>query len=117
MRIRIAVTVGQTCREVERSVLEGWLQLKGADFEKFIFDICDWSLEAARGPKGGMVVIPVNKENEAKSSVARENVSFDRKFLPFVFLLVWRERMTIWLTFFSNEEFSRVVRRAYEQPA
>ena len=24
MRVRIAVTVGQSCREVERGVLEGW---------------------------------------------------------------------------------------------
>jgi translation initiation factor 3 subunit K len=82
MRVRIAVTVGQSCREVERPVLESWLQLKGQDFEKFISDICGWGLDSSRGGKGGMVVIPVNKENEAKSSVVRENVQFDRKFHP-----------------------------------
>ncbi len=27
MRVRIAVTVGQSCREVERGVLEGWCML------------------------------------------------------------------------------------------
>jgi translation initiation factor 3 subunit K len=81
MRVRIAVTVGMSCREVERTVLEGWLQLKGADFEKFIREICGWGLDTTReGVKGGMVVIPVNKENEAKGTVARENVQFDRKF-------------------------------------
>ena len=80
MRVRIAVTVGQSCREVERAVLESWLQLKGQDFEKFISDICGWGLDNTRGPKGGMVVIPVNKENEAKGTVVRENVQFDRMF-------------------------------------
>ena len=79
MRVRIAVTVGQSCREVERSVLESWLQLKGPEFEKFISDICGWGLDTTRGGKGGMIVIPVNKENEAKSSVLRENVQFDRE--------------------------------------
>lgn len=78
MRVRIAVTVGQSCREVERGVLEGWLQLKGSEFDKFISDICGWGLDTTRGGKGGMVVVPVNKENEAKSSIVRENVSFER---------------------------------------
>lgn len=81
MRVRIAVTVGQSCREVERAVLESWLQLKGQDFDKFISDICGWGLdiESINGGKGGTVVIPVNKENEAKGTVVRENVQFDRK--------------------------------------
>ena len=80
MRVRIAVTVGQSCREVERAVLESWLKLKGQDFERFISDICGWGLDGAspRGGRGGMVVIPVNKENEAKGTVVRENVQFDR---------------------------------------
>ena len=81
MRVRIAVTVGQSCREVERAVLESWLQLKGQEFEKFISDICGWGLDSgiSKGGKGGMIIIPVNKENEAKGSVLRENVHFDRK--------------------------------------
>ena len=80
MRVRIAVTVGQSCREVERAVLEGWLQLKGQDFERFISDICGWGLDNTRESKGRMVAIPVNKENEAKGTVVRENVQFDRRF-------------------------------------
>ena len=82
MRVRIAVTVGQSCREVERTVLESWLQLKGSEFERFISDICGWGLESTstRGGRGGMVIIPVNKENEAKGTVVRETVQFDRKF-------------------------------------
>lgn len=81
MRVRIAVTVGQSCREVERAVLESWLRLKGQDFEKFIADICGWGLDPMRpgAGKDAMVIIPVNKENEAKGTVLRENVQFDRK--------------------------------------
>ena len=78
MRIRIAVTIGQSCREVERGVLEGWLQLRGQDFERFITDICGWGIDDTTGVKG-TVMIPVNKENEAKGTVVRENVQFDRK--------------------------------------
>lgn len=81
MRVRIAVTVGQSCREVERKVLEGWLSLTGSDFERFVLDICSWSIDnTVGGGKGGVVVVPVNKENEAKGTVVRENVQFDRKF-------------------------------------
>lgn len=80
MRVRIAVTVGQSCREVERGLLEEWLQVKGQDFEKFISEICGWGLDPRREGKGGMVIIPVNKENEAKGSVSREVVHFDREY-------------------------------------
>jgi translation initiation factor 3 subunit K len=79
MRVRIAVTVGQSCREVERSVLETWLHSKGAEFDRFVADICGWGVDNTRGGPGGTVVIPVNKENEAKGTVVRENVQFDRK--------------------------------------
>ena len=81
VRVRIAVTVGQSCREVERGLLQDWLQLKGQEFEKFIAEICGWGLDPGREGKGGMVTIPVNKENEAKGSVSREIVQFDRKLL------------------------------------
>ncbi|MCJ1465201.1 hypothetical protein MMC07_003817 [Pseudocyphellaria aurata] len=92
MRVRIAVTVGQSCREVERRVLEGWLSLTGSDFERFVLDICGWGIDnTVGGGKGGVVVVPVNKENEAKGTVVRENVQFD--------------------------QFSRIIKRAYEQPA
>lgn len=81
MRVRIAVCVGQSCREVERKVLEGWLALQGAEFERFVGEICEWTLEGGSGSgkgKGAVVVIPTNKENEAKGTVLRENVQFDR---------------------------------------
>ncbi|KAL8729861.1 MAG: hypothetical protein Q9181_004849 [Wetmoreana brouardii] len=91
MRVRIAVTVGQSCREVERGVLEGWLSLTGPPFEHFIREVCGWGTDETKGGKGGMVVIPINKENEAKGTVVKEEVKFD--------------------------QFARVIRRAYEQPA
>lgn len=86
MRVRIAVCVGQSCREVEKKVLEGWLALQGAEFERFVVEICGWTLEGGgsgggKGGGGGMVIIPTNKENEAKGTVVRENVQFDREFI------------------------------------
>jgi translation initiation factor 3 subunit K len=88
MRVRIAVTVGQSMREVERGVLEGWLNLKGAEFERFVRDVCGWGLDdtqvvGVKGKGGGVVRVPVNKENEAKGTVVREEVRFDREFRVF----------------------------------
>ncbi|KZF18867.1 ARM repeat-containing protein [Xylona heveae TC161] len=85
MRIRIAVTVSQCVREIERNVLESWLRLSGQEFEKFVKEVCGWEIS------GKSVRVPLNKENEAKGTVVRENVKFD--------------------------QFSRMVKRAYEQPA
>lgn len=90
MRVRIAATVGQSCREVERKVLEGWLRLGGDDFERFVDDICGWAID------GGNVLVPPNKENEAKGTVVRENVQFDRESL---LLFLHSHRTT--LSFFS----------------
>ena len=80
MRVRIAVTIGQSYREVDRSLLEGWLQLRGPDFERFVIDICGWGIDKAAQPNQAIIRIPVNKENEAKGSVVRENVHFDRTY-------------------------------------
>ncbi|KAI7527108.1 Eukaryotic translation initiation factor 3 subunit [Hortaea werneckii] len=85
LRVRIAVVVSQCMQEVQRSILEGWLNLKSAKFDNFVKEVCGWKIE------GEKVVIPLNKENEARSSVMRENVKF--------------------------EQFGRMVKRAYEQPA
>jgi len=85
MRIRIAVVVSQCMQEVGRSVLEGWLNVSGEKFDKFVKDVCGWTIE------GDKVKVPLNKENEARSVVQRETVKFD--------------------------QFSRMIKRAYEQPA
>ena len=80
MRVRIAVTIGQSYREVDRGLLESWLQLRGPDFERFVIDICGWGIDKATQPNQPIIRIPVNKENEAKGSVVRENVHFDRRY-------------------------------------
>lgn len=85
MRVRIAVVVSQCMQEVQRDVLESWLNVRGAKFENFVKEICGWSLD------GAVVKIPLNKENEARGTVVRESVKF--------------------------EQFGRMVKRAYEQPA
>jgi len=85
MRVRIAVVVSQCMQEVRRAVLEGWLNVRGAKFENFVREVCGWALE------GETVRVPLNKENEARGTVVRENVQFD--------------------------QFGRMVKRAYEQPA
>ncbi|KAF2093194.1 ARM repeat-containing protein [Rhizodiscina lignyota] len=85
MRVRIAVVLSSAIREIQRPVLEGWLNLHGKEFEHFIKDVCEWKIE------GDNVQVPLNKDNKAEGTVVRENVKFD--------------------------QFARIVRRAYEQPA
>jgi translation initiation factor 3 subunit K len=85
IRIRIALTLSQSVREIERSVLESWLGTQGESVDKFVRDVCGWEM------KGSAVIVPLNKENEAKNTVVRENVKM--------------------------EQFARVIKRAYEQPA
>lgn len=85
MKVRIAVVVSQCMQEVETKVLESWLNLSGAKFETFVREVCGWTIA------GDVVKVPLNKENEARGTVVRENVKFD--------------------------QFSRMIKRAYEQPA
>jgi translation initiation factor 3 subunit K len=73
MRVRIAATVSQAVREVDRSILESWLNLDGSDFEHFVGSVCGWTIDGAK------IKVPMNKDNEAKGTVVRENVKFDRK--------------------------------------
>src|SRR5277367_258808 len=84
VRIRIALTISQSVREIEKSVLESWMGLQGQGLVKFVKEVCGWEME------GNRVRVPLNKENEAKGTVVRENVKI--------------------------EQFARVIRRAYEQP-
>ena len=102
MRVRIAATVSQAVREVDQSILESWLNLSGGDFEHFVGSVCAWTVE------DGKVKVPINKDNEAKGTVVRENVKFDRKFC----IVEDFARVLMCLT-----EFARVIKRAYEQPA
>ncbi|KAK5173078.1 uncharacterized protein LTR77_003200 [Saxophila tyrrhenica] len=85
MRVRIAVVVSQCMQEVQRDVLESWLNVSGEKFERFVREVCGWKID------GQTVKVPENKENSAQGTVVRETVKF--------------------------EQFGRMVKRAYEQPA
>ena len=99
MRVRIAVTVSQAVREVERSILESWLNLHGGEFEHFVGTVCGWEID------GRKIRVPLNKENEAKGTVVRENVKFDRKFCLFLVL----ENMNFALNTIANVYACRVL--------
>lgn len=71
IRIRIAGEVGKAYREVDLSVLSGWLDLRGEQLNKFVQTACGWSVA------GDKVKIPSNTENEAKSEIKSERVSVD----------------------------------------
>lgn len=103
MRVRIAACVGQATREVSRGLLEGWLSLSGGEFDIFVKEVCGWRVEGAK------VVVPLNKENEAKGTVVRENVKFERTFC------VCEGQYSRVAN--GGPEFARMVHRAYEQPA
>lgn len=100
MRVRIAVTVSQAVREVERSILESWLNLHGGEFEHFVGTVCGWEID------GRKIRVPLNKENEAKGTVVRENVKFDRKF-SCLFLVL--ENMDFALNTIANVYTCRVL--------
>lgn len=102
MRVRIAATVSQAVREVDRSILESWLNLQGNEFEHFVGSVCGWSIEDAK------IKVPINKDNEAKGTVVRENVKFDR---------TCTEAAKSVADANISAEFARVIKRAYEQPA
>lgn len=86
VRIRIAVEVGKAFRSVSAETLEAWLDVRSRDaLEKFVADVCGWKVE------GGVVRVPTNKENEARSEVKSERVGVDM--------------------------FGRVIRRGFELPA
>ncbi|KAI5842500.1 armadillo-type protein [Morchella snyderi] len=84
VRLRIAMAVAQAFREISKDILESYLNATGEFFEGFVKNVCLWTLD------GDKVKVPLNKENEAITTVTREVVKI--------------------------EQFSRVFKRAYEQP-
>ena len=71
VRIRIAGEVGKTFRQIDLSVLSGWLDLRGEALNKFAQTACGWRVN------GTQVDIPANAENEAKSEIKGERVGVD----------------------------------------
>lgn len=76
MRLRIAMVVTHAFREIKRGILESYLNMQGEAFEGFTKNVCAWTLE------GDRVMIPLNKENEAITTVTREVVKIDRMLPP-----------------------------------
>lgn len=90
VRIRIAVEVGKTFRQINAELLEQWLDLRnGEALEKFVTEVCNWEVD--KTGSGVVVKVPTNKENEARSEVKSERVGI--------------------------EQFGRVLRRGFEQAA
>lgn len=86
VRVRIAVEVGKAFREISADTLAQWFDLKSREaLQKFVTDVCGWEVE------GGLVRVPKNRENEARSEIKSERVGMDM--------------------------FGRVIRRGFEQPA
>lgn len=71
IRIRIAGEVGKTFREIDLSVLSGWLNLRSDSLVKFCQTACGWQVADQK------VSIPANAENEAKSEIKGERVEVD----------------------------------------
>jgi translation initiation factor 3 subunit K len=89
IRLRIVVAVSQAWREVQKDVMEEWLNLDGKEFDHLIKNVAGFQVE------GDMVKVPLNKENEAKGTMIRENVKFDRKICTpeiFIFANICRIR-------------------------
>ncbi|TGZ83330.1 ARM repeat-containing protein [Ascodesmis nigricans] len=84
MRDMIALQTGAVAREIRTEVVSGWLNL-GEEELKAFGERLGWKVE------GDVVKLPLNRENEAKTTVFRENVTFN--------------------------QFQGVVKRAYEQAA
>ena len=61
-----------TFQSIELESLQAYLNLKGQALTDFI-QTREWT-EA-----NGVVAIPVNKDNEAKTTVLTENIKFERK--------------------------------------
>lgn len=88
VRVRIAVEVGKAFREISADILAQWLDLKSREaLQKFVTDVCGWNVEGGLG----LVRVPKNRENEARSEIKSERVGMDM--------------------------FGRVIRRGFEQPA
>lgn len=76
----IATAVMMTFQSIEAPILEGYLHLKDQAFSDFV-KAQGWT-EA-----NGVVSIPINKDNVAKTTVLTENIKFERKKLFLCFVL------------------------------
>lgn len=72
IRLHIAQIISEAFREVQVSILEGWLGLEGNEAaEKYVVETCGWKVE------GDKVLVPRNAENEAQKAEIREDVNVE----------------------------------------
>jgi translation initiation factor 3 subunit K len=72
MRDAIALQIGMIAREISKEIAQGWLNVSAEDLPEVVANY-GWTVE------GDIVKLPINKENEAKTTVFRENVQFNRR--------------------------------------
>lgn len=72
LRKSIAQTVEISARKLPVVVLEEWANLSGNRFQEWVTKTLGWTIEDKT------VVIPANKENEAKPVVASETLKFEQ---------------------------------------
>ena len=99
MRDAIALQTSMIAREMGRELVQGWLNVSAEELPAYC-QRYDWAID------GGLVTVPLNKENEAKTTVFRESVSFSRKSLS---------RYTMGIVLIRRTEFHNVIRRGFEQ--
>jgi translation initiation factor 3 subunit K len=102
MRDAIAVQTNMIAREAKKEMVQGWLNVSSEDLPAVVARY-GWTVE------GDLVKVPINKENEAKTTVFRESVAFSRKLLCCV-LSGGVDADRWWGT-----EFQNVIRRGFEQ--
>ncbi|CDH54348.1 eukaryotic translation initiation factor 3subunit k [Lichtheimia corymbifera JMRC:FSU:9682] len=71
IRAVVAKVVSMSYQNISSSVLQSYLSLQGDAFEKFCQQH-QWQVEQ------NVVNIPINKDNEAKTVVVRENIKFEQ---------------------------------------
>ncbi|KAI9311722.1 armadillo-type protein [Dichotomocladium elegans] len=71
IRAVIAKVVTMSYQTIAAPVLQGYIGLAGTAFDAFCKEH-QWTLE------NGVVSIPINKDNEAKTVVVRENIKFEQ---------------------------------------
>lgn len=78
LRLSIAKTVELSCRRIPGKILKEWVNLSGNKFNDFVLKTLKWSFEEGTSDDTLTVLIPSNKDNEAKTVVTNETVYFEQ---------------------------------------
>jgi len=72
IRTCIARSLEQSMREVERRLVQQWVHLEGGLLDEWMKSSTNWQSQ------GDTITIPLNRDNEVKQIVKRENIKFDQ---------------------------------------